>query len=219
MLPTIPEIPLHPRAACTLLRSLSPSHLRQAQQLHAHTTISGDSLRHPLLVNHLISFYSRSGYPFLSSLVFSSALTKTHISYTSLASAFASNGLPHLSLSLFRTIHSLRLPLDDRALPIFAKACASAADARLGRCVHSLACRTGFSSNVFVGSSLVDMYAKSGHLFDARRLFDEMPVRNVVSWGGLIHGYSLSGETEMGLRLFREAVRDRGVDVRGRYVA
>ncbi|KAK1323989.1 hypothetical protein QJS10_CPA02g00230 [Acorus calamus] len=68
----------------------------------------GNSLRYPLLVNHLISFYSCSGHPFLSFLVFS-ALTKIHIAYTSsLTSAFARNGHPHLSL--FHSMHSLRLP-------------------------------------------------------------------------------------------------------------
>ncbi|KAK1291822.1 hypothetical protein QJS10_CPB17g01475 [Acorus calamus] len=98
----------------------------------------GNSLRYPLFVNHLISFYSSSGPLFLSSLVFCFALTKIHISYTSLASAFARNGHPHLSLSLFHTMHSLHLPFNNHAFPITAKAtCSHSGLSRKGRVLRA----------------------------------------------------------------------------------
>ncbi len=41
-------------------------------------------------------------------------------------------------------------------------------------------------SDVFVGSSLVDMCAKCGSMDEAWRVFDKMPSRNVVSWNAMI---------------------------------
>ncbi|KAF7148781.1 hypothetical protein RHSIM_Rhsim03G0014700 [Rhododendron simsii] len=61
-------------------------------------------------------------------------------------------------------------------------------------------------------SSIVDIYAKCGEIRDARTVFDGMPVRNMVSWGGMICGYTQLGEDEEALRLFKQALWE-GLDV------
>ncbi|XP_024542068.1 putative pentatricopeptide repeat-containing protein At5g52630 [Selaginella moellendorffii] len=45
----------------------------------------------------------------------------------------------------------------------------------------------------FVGSSLVDMYAKCGDMVKARAVFKRMPSRDVVVWTSLIQGYIDNG--------------------------
>lgn len=50
----------------------------------------------------------------------------------------------------------------------------------LGRQIHGQIMKLGFGSYVFVGSPLVDMYAKSGLIYDAKQVFDQLPERNVV---------------------------------------
>lgn len=101
---------------------------------------------------------------------------------------------------------------DDHILPCVMKACGMSNDQFMGKSVHCLAVKTGFDASVFVGSSVVDMYAKCGSLDDARRIFDEMPVRNVVSWTTVIYGYAQMGEDAEALRLFKDALRE-GLDV------
>jgi len=44
-----------------------------------------------------------------------------------------------------------------------------------GRLVHEQLIQMGCNSNLFVGNSLVDMYAKCGSLEDALRVFNNMP--------------------------------------------
>jgi hypothetical protein len=41
-------------------------------------------------------------------------------------------------------------------------------------------------SDVFVGSGLIDMYAKCGSMGDALRIFNKMTPCNVVSWNAMI---------------------------------
>jgi pentatricopeptide repeat protein len=43
-----------------------------------------------------------------------------------------------------------------------------------GRCVHQQIIQSGLESDVFVGSSLVDMYAKCGRVEDAGNVFKKM---------------------------------------------
>ncbi|KAK9142655.1 hypothetical protein Syun_012055 [Stephania yunnanensis] len=66
--------------------------------------------------------------------------------------------------------------------------------------------KMGLDLNVFMGSSLVDMYGKCKVIRDARKLFDEVPERNVVSWSCLIYGYAQFGEDDEALRLFKQGV-------------
>lgn len=59
-----------------------------------------------------------------------------------------------------------------------------------GQEVHAAIAREGFESDVFVSSSLVDMYAKCNSLVEARDVLDAMPFRSLVSWSALITGYA-----------------------------
>jgi pentatricopeptide repeat protein len=54
-------------------------------------------------------------------------------------------------------------------------ACASILALEEGRCVHVQIIQNSRDSDVFVGSSLVDMYAKCGSMDEAWRVFDKMP--------------------------------------------
>jgi pentatricopeptide repeat protein len=83
-------------------------------------------------------------------------------------------------------------------------ACAGLRALEEGRWVHELIMQTGCEVDVFVGSSLVDMYAKCGHMEDALRVFNKMPSRDVVMWSALILGHVKYGQGQKALELFRQ---------------
>ncbi|GAV57288.1 PPR domain-containing protein/MatE domain-containing protein [Cephalotus follicularis] len=95
---------------------------------------------------------------------------------------------------------------DDHIFPSATKSCAILGRCDIGKSVHCLVMKTGFGGDVFVASSLVDMYAKCGEIAIARKVFDEMPHRNVVSWSGMISGYAQLGEDEEALKLFKQSL-------------
>jgi pentatricopeptide repeat protein len=83
-------------------------------------------------------------------------------------------------------------------------ACAGLRALEEGRRAHELIIQTGCEADVFVGSSLVDMYAKCGHMEDALRVFNKMPSRDVVTWSALISGHVKYGQGQKALELFRQ---------------
>eukprot|EP01018_Ginkgo_biloba_P002677 Gb_01638 [translate_table: standard] len=71
-----------------------------------------------------------------------------------------------------------------------------------GKLVHAHMIYAGFRPGMFLGNTLVNMYAKCGSLVDARRVLDELTYRNVVSWTVMLAAYSRHGQYEEALALF-----------------
>lgn len=68
--------------------------------------------------------------------------------------------------------------------------------------------KSGFEAHIFVGSSLLDMYAKAGKVHEARGIFECLPERDVVSCTAIISGYAQLGFDEEALELFRQLQRE-----------
>jgi len=73
-----------------------------------------------------------------------------------------------------------------------------------GKEVHEDIKRSGFQSDVYVGTALVDMYAKCGSITDARNVFDIMSKRDVVSWNAMIAGYAMHGCGKEAIEIFEQ---------------
>ncbi|KAJ0519980.1 putative tetratricopeptide-like helical domain superfamily [Helianthus annuus] len=81
----------------------------------------------------------------------------------------------------------------------------------VGRMIHGEVLKMGFDvSSVFVGNMLLNLYGKcGGDGFEfAGKVFDEMPVRDIVSWNTMIGVYMDCGEVGQAVRLF-EAMPER----------
>ncbi|TYI67717.1 hypothetical protein E1A91_D08G038000v1 [Gossypium mustelinum] len=198
-----PEPPLNPlnqlsfeqiyRNICNLLLSLTHTRsLPKGLQLHAHIIKSGIQTI-PLISHHLINFYSKTQLPLFSRQVFFEAPHKSPTTWSSVISSFAQNEFPSLAIQFFRTMLVNNIRPDDHIYPSATKSCAILGRSDIGQSIHCLVLKTGYDRDVFVASSLVDMYGKCGKIKDARNLFDEMPQRNVVSWSGMIYGYAQLG--------------------------
>jgi len=58
-----------------------------------------------------------------------------------------------------------------------------------GQQVHHQIIESGLETDVFVGSNLVDIYAKCGSLEDGWTIFKKMLFRDVVTWSTMILGH------------------------------
>ncbi|URE14579.1 repeat-containing protein [Musa troglodytarum] len=80
-------------------------------------------------------------------------------------------------------------------------------DLRLGRRTHAVIITSGAAEDRFLANNLLSMYSKCGSLPCARRLFDQMPHRNTVTWNSLLSAYALHGLTADAIHLFRFFLR------------
>ncbi|CAI8591736.1 unnamed protein product [Vicia faba] len=92
------------------------------------------------------------------------------------------------------------------------KGCAGCDGVKEGLEIHGLVLKSGFCFDLYVGTSLVDMYVKFGDVGCARKVFDEMSVRSLVSWTAVIVGYARKGDMSEARKLF-DVMSDRDVAV------
>jgi len=76
-----------------------------------------------------------------------------------------------------------------------------------GRCVHQEVIQSGLELDVFVGSSLVDMYAMCGSMGNACRVFNKMPFRIVVTWSTILGGCGMHGHGKEALNILNRCVK------------
>jgi pentatricopeptide repeat protein len=70
--------------------------------------------------------------------------------------------------------------------------------------LHGHVFRLGFQADTFVQTSLIDMYSKCSVIESARKVFDEMPQRSVVSWNAVISAYCRESLMDKALNLLKE---------------
>ncbi|KAL6856012.1 hypothetical protein ACP4OV_018814 [Aristida adscensionis] len=106
---------------------------------------------------------------------------------------------------------SLALPRPDSfACARLLQRCIARGDARAGRAVHARVVQRGGVARLdaFCANVLLNLYVKLGPLDTARRVFDGMPERNMVSFVTLVQGYAQRGEFEEAVSLFRRLRRE-----------
>lgn len=100
--------------------------------------------------------------------------------------------------------YSRKSVVDASVLSHAVSSCGSTRNLRGGIQYHCSAIRTGFVENVYVGSSLISLYSKCAELENAYRVFEEMPVRNVVSWTAIIAAFAQEWQVDVCLDLFHQ---------------
>ena len=81
---------------------------------------------------------------------------------------------------------------------------------QLGQAVHCRVAKEGLWLDRFIANSLIHMYGSCGEIGSARKVFDEMPMRNSVSWNSMLDGYAKCGDLDSARQVF-ESMPERDV--------
>ncbi|MED6145474.1 Pentatricopeptide repeat-containing protein [Stylosanthes scabra] len=154
--------------------------------------------------------YSKLDHLTSAQRVLSLTTTRTVVTWTFLISGYVRNSRFVSALLHFSNMRRDYVPPNDFTFPCVFKASSSLQIPVTGKQVHALALKGGMISDVFVGCSAFDMYSKTGLLVNARKMFDEMPHRNLATWNAYISNVVLDGRSLDAIGAFKEFLSVNG---------
>ncbi|KAH7660326.1 TPR-like protein [Dioscorea alata] len=181
--------------------------LREGQRVHAHMI---KTHYHPnvYLETRLLIMYVKCGSLRDARMVLDVMPRRSIVSWTAMISGYSQSGLHFEGLDLFLQMLKIGMKPNEYTFATVLTSCTGPFGLENGIQIHSLALKSNFDTHIFVGSSLLDMYAKSGKIHEAHRIFDMLPERDVVSGTAIISGYAQLGLDEEALDLFRKLFND-----------
>ncbi|KAL9177616.1 hypothetical protein ABFS82_01G070500 [Erythranthe guttata] len=124
------------------------------------------------------------------------------VAWNVMISGYAKAGYVGEAIELFKNMVKADVGPTRSTLGSILSAIAAVANLRYGSQVHSWAVKRGLDSNVYAGSSLVNMYAKCRKIEAAKAVFDGLEGKNDVLWNALLGGYAQNGHAREVLELF-----------------
>ncbi|KAK9292826.1 hypothetical protein L1049_020806 [Liquidambar formosana] len=189
---------------CTLLDFIHRCNsFKSFKQIHAHLITSG-IIRHELVVTKAVEFFGKYidfvdyACEFLNQI--DSKLSS--FPYNTLIAGYASGNAPRAAVLVYRQIVRDGFSPDMYTFPVVMKACSKFSGIEEGEEVHGVVVKMGFRCDLYAQNSLLHFYSVCGECSGASRVFDDMLVRDVVSWTGLISGYARVGLFDEAVALF-----------------
>ncbi|PSR87448.1 Pentatricopeptide repeat-containing protein [Actinidia chinensis var. chinensis] len=160
--------------------------------------------------NTLMDAYAKCGDVGVSRKVFDGMIERDGVSWNSMIAVYAQNGLSAEALQVFYDmVWNKDVCYNAVTLSTVLLACAHSGSLQMGKCIHDQVVKMGLEDDVFVGTSVIDMYCKCGRVAMARRAFDRIKEKNVKSWTAMVAGYGMHGRAREALEVFYEMIRAR----------
>nr|XP_043611257.1 putative pentatricopeptide repeat-containing protein At3g49142 [Erigeron canadensis] len=132
------------------------------------------------------------------------------VSWNVMIAVYVSNSMPKDAVNLYLEMESYGVESDSITVASVLPACGDLSALSLGRKIHEYVKRKRLVPNLMVENALIDMYAKCGSLDDARKVFDVMITRDVVTWTSMVSAYGMAGDGQSAVSMFLD-MQDSGV--------
>ncbi|KAF2320461.1 hypothetical protein GH714_027568 [Hevea brasiliensis] len=154
------------------------------------------------LMNQFITACSTLGHVDFAVLAYTQMENHNVFVYNAMIRGFVQCYYPIQALEFYIDMLRVQVLPTSYTFSSLIKACSLASVVRFGEAVHGHVWRHGFDSHVFVQTSLVDFYSRVGRITESKRVFDEMPHRDVFAWTTIVSSLARFGDLSSARRLF-----------------
>lgn len=142
--------------------------------------------------------------------MFMNMTRKGLVPWNVMIAVYVNNSLPNKAVELFSKMEACGIEPDPITIASVLPACGDLSAVMMGRRIHDYVERKVLRPNLCIENALIDMYAKCGCLQEARKVFDAMHCRDIMSWTSMISAYGKSGQGTKAVALFskmQESIR------------
>nr|XP_043607706.1 pentatricopeptide repeat-containing protein At5g08305-like [Erigeron canadensis] len=130
--------------------------------------------------------------------------------YNTIIRAFSNAQNPNKSISIFNDMLRKGLTPDHLTYPFVTKAASRLQEVRLGLSIHGRVMKDGFEADRFVKNSLIHFAGSFKYVGYARKVFDEMTNKNLISWNSMLGCYVKCREVVLAREVF-DSMAERNV--------
>lgn len=157
----------------------------------------------------MIDGYAKAGDMASARMLFEQSEEKDIVSWSALISGYAQNGQPSEAVKMFYRMQSLSIKPDEFVMVSLMSACSQLGCLELAKTIDSYMHASSFDlSRVHVAAALVDMNAKCGNMDRASMLFEQMRIRDIISYCSMIQGLSIHGRGPQAVALFERMLKE-----------
>ncbi|XP_024521966.1 pentatricopeptide repeat-containing protein At2g27610-like isoform X1 [Selaginella moellendorffii] len=198
--------------------------LEKGRALHSRAVESGHETDLKV-ASTLVDMYAKCGSLEDACRVFQQMKSHDVVSWNAIIMSYAQSDRGETALRLFAQMLEAGFTPNARTFVAALQACGELAG-KEGRCVegkavktwclergmeiHSQVVSSGQTCDIILANKLADMYAKCGSLQDAYRVFERMPLHDVVSYNVMLFGYADVNEGDLALELY-DRLQEKGV--------
>jgi pentatricopeptide repeat protein len=162
-------------------------------------------------VNSLITMYSKCKDLSSARVLFDGMRKKSLVSWTAMVSGYIGSGRALEGMHLFGKMRREDIfVIDSVTLVSLLTGCYETAKFDLCVQLHGYSYKSGLYLYRPVPNTLMAVYGKCGYASLAHRVFDDMILRDVVSWNTLILSYGINGQGEQAVALFNDMEESSG---------
>lgn len=177
-------------------------YLKIAQKIVEHNQISNLNI---IAFTSLLDGYIKQGNMNTAKQIFDSLKDRDVVTWTAMIVGYMQNGFNNEAINIFRSMVKEGPEPNSYTLAAMLSVCSSLASLDHGRQIHASAIKSGSTPSVSVSNALINMYAKSGNINNAKRVFDMISyLKDTVSWTSIVISFAQHGHGAESLELFEK---------------
>ncbi|KAL0364978.1 UNVERIFIED_CONTAM: Pentatricopeptide repeat-containing protein [Sesamum angustifolium] len=162
-------------------------------------------------VQHKVMAFATAEDLAYSEKIFDRVERPTLFIYNVMIKAHVKSGYWRKALFLFDELRLRGLWPDNYTYPFVFKAVGGLRLVPEGEKIHGFALKSGALYDCYVCNSVLDMYGELGCVESLGKVFDEMPLRDLISWNVLISGLVKSNRFEDAVGVYRRMTQEASV--------
>jgi pentatricopeptide repeat protein len=152
----------------------------------------------------LVSGYALAGQLDKARALFYQSTERDLILCTAMINACVQHGSYEEALTLFRDMQMQGVEPDRFTVVTLLTCCANIDALDQGEWIHQYAEGRKMKLDAVLGTALIEMYSKCGHVDKALKVFERMKGRDAAAWTAIICGLATNGQANRALELFEE---------------
>lgn len=177
--------------------------LQNGMEIHSRVIKSGMGL-HSFVGSVLVDMYCKCGVVGEAEKLHYRIKEQTLVSWNAIISGFSSTEQSEGAQDFFSGMLEMGIKPDNFTYATVLDTCSNVANVGLGKQIHAQIIKQDMQSDVYIVSTLVDMYSKCGNMEDSILMFEKSPERDFVTWNAMACAYAHHGYGYEALQIFEK---------------